>query len=302
MDRLKHLAVFIRVAENGSFSKCAEEFAVGQSTISKAIDALEEELGSKLLARSTRSVALTEEGRKVLSEAKHVVEAYETLLDTVDLKSQPKGTIKVTCPAALGSLYLVPRLKAFMKLYPDIVLRLVVTDSYLDFVDNDIDVAIRVGQLHEGPFVAKKVGEIPRIAVASAKYLQEQPAPKGLDDLQRHSCILVGKSAGVATWLSTGADGVARAIEVRSNIIVDTHLALQTAVRSGLGIGLGGRFLFEDGGQLKPGLVQILKKERFQPFPVHILFRGTRHLPARVRVFIDYIFEDLKKQEWLHTR
>ncbi|MBI3714597.1 MAG: LysR family transcriptional regulator [Betaproteobacteria bacterium] len=299
MDRIKALTVFIRVVETGSFSKCASELGLGQPSVSKTIDALESELGVKLLRRSTRSLALTEEGKKLLDEARKVVEAYAELLATAQLKAVPQGIVRVTCPTALGSLYLIPRLPAFSKKHPDIKVHLKLSDTFLDLVEGDIDVAFRVGEIAAGNFVAKKVGRLQRIAVAGEPYLAAHPAPKTLPDLRKHSCIVVTKNGTSAIWSTGQPDGASQAIEVQGRYVVDSHLAVRAAVEAGLGIGLAAQFIFEERGRLAKGLVRVLRKVPFQSYPVHILFQQAKNLPARTRLFVDFFYEDLRKQAWM---
>jgi LysR family transcriptional regulator, regulator for bpeEF and oprC len=299
MSRIRNLSVLIRVAETGSFSRCAEAMGVGQPTISKAVDALERDLGIKLLNRSTRSLSLTEDGRRIYGEAKKVIDSYDDLLASANLKSVPKGLVRITCPNALGSLYLIPRLRQFMKEHSAIQVQLRVTDSFLDLYDNDIDVSFRIGEIHSGQFIAKRVGNLPRIAVASRRYLREYPAPQSLADLKSHRCISVSRSASASVWTGTSETGRQFALNVNGSLIVDNHLAVRPAVESGLGIGLATKFIFEDHGKLGRGLEQVLKKVRFKSFPMHILFKESKNLPSRVRVLVDFFYEDLQRQQWL---
>ncbi len=295
MDRLKNLSIFIRTIETGSFTRCAHEMGVSQSMISKAINALEDELKVKLLVRNTRKLSLTEDGKRILKGAQSVVESYESLIESSHQAFTPSGTIRVTCPTALGSIYLVPKLRQFLKLYPEINVQLLVTDSFLDFVGEDIDVALRVGELKVEHVVAKRVGWLPRMVVASKMYLTENGVPKTLSDLKNQNCIVVGNSLTTSWPIENRKGGV----PIRGSILVDNHLILRSAVQSGLGIGLGAKFLFEEKGKLQKGLVELFKGEAFQSLPLHVVFRETKNLPMRSRAFIDFIFADLRKQEWI---
>lgn len=301
MDRLKTLAILLKVAETGSFSKCAEELNLGQPAVSKAIDSLEKDLGTKVFLRSTRRLSFTEDGRRLLAEARKVIDSYDEFVAASQLKSVPKGLVRVTCPNALGTLYLIPALRKFMRMHPQIAIQLRITDSYLDIFENDIDVALRVGDLEPSPLVAKYLGQIPRIAVASESYLNENGIPLSISDLDQHGCVAVSRSGSTAIWEGTNADGKAFASEIKGRVVVDNHLALRAAVESGLGIGLAGKFLFSDKNGLRRGLRPILKKVDFKSFPVHLVFKESRTLPARVRLFVDHIFEDLRKQDWIES-
>lgn len=301
MDRLKSLSVLLRVVELGSFSRCAQESNVGQPTVSRAIDGLERELGVRILHRNTRRLSLTEDGKRVLAEAKKVIGSYEDLLSASQLKSLPKGVIRVTCPTALGSIYLIPALRRFMKTHPQIKIHLQVTDAYLDLFENDIDVGLRVGELPSSQTIAKNVGSLPRIAVASEPYLNENPAPKLISDLTNHSCIIVKKAGRAAIWQGITADKKPFSVEINARFVVDNHLALLAAVDAGLGIGLAAKFIFEEKGILRKRLNQVLKKIEFKPYPVSLVFNESKNLPARTRLFIDFFYEDLRKQPWIET-
>lgn len=299
MDRLKTLAILLRVAETGSFSRCAEEMGIGQPAVSKAVDGLEKELGVKLLHRNTRSLSLTEEGKLIFLEAKKVIDAYEELVATSQSKSLPRGVVRVTCPNALGSLYLIPALRRFMKEYPQITVHLRITDSYLDLYEHDIDVAFRIGELEADRIIAKRVGSLPRIVVGSRDYFKENPVPRAIPDLTSHSCIIVGKSGSSAVWAGTGPDKQSFSAEVNGRFVVDSHLALCAAVDAGMGIALGASFLFVDNGRMRKHLVQVLKKVHFKPFPVNVVFREAKNIPARIRLFIDFFYDDLRRQPWV---
>jgi DNA-binding transcriptional LysR family regulator len=299
MDRIRSLTIFIRVAESGSFSKCAEALRLGQPTISKVIDALESELGAKLFNRSTRTITLTEEGKAILQEARKVVDCYEELVQSADAKSAAQGIVRVTCPVAFGSLYLIPRLKRFNKEFPQIKIHLQMTDKFLDLTEHDVDVAFRIGELTDDNYVAKRIGRLARIAVAHQEYLDKNAPPKTLNDLKQHCCIIVGKNEATARWSGKSKTGQAFSIEVQGPYSIDSFLGLKYAVESGLGIGLAVKLIFENDGKLPQHLIPVLPQLQFQPLPLHILFKQSRHLPKRVRTVIDFFGEDLKAQSWV---
>lgn len=298
MDKIRSLTIFVRVAETGSFSKCAEALRLGQPTVSKAIDALETELGTKLFSRSTRSIALTDEGKAILQEARKVVDSYEELVQSADSKSAVQGVVRVTCPVAFGSLYLIPGLKRFNKKFPQIKIHLQMTDRFLDLVEHDVDVAFRIGELADGNYVAKNIGRLERIAVAHQEYLDENPAPKNVEDLKKHCCIIVGKSDATSWWSGRSKNNQSFSVEVQGPYSVDSFLGLKYAVESGLGIGLAAKFIFEIGNKLPKHLIRVLPQLQFQPFPLNILFKQSRHLPTRVRTVIEFFSEDMKVQPW----
>jgi DNA-binding transcriptional LysR family regulator len=301
MDKIRSLAIFVRVAETGSFSRCAEVLRLGQPTVSKAINSLERELGAKLFNRNTRSIILTEEGKCILQEARKVVGSYDELVQSAGLKSAAQGVVRVTCPVAFGSLYLIPKLNRFHRNFPNIKVHLQMTDRFLDLVENDVDVAFRIGKVEVGNYVAQHIGDVERIAVAHQAYLSENPAPNAAEDLKQHSCILVGKNDATSWWSGRRKNGQSFSIEVQGPYSVDSFLGLKYAVESALGIGLAVKFIFESDGRLPRHLVRILPQLQFQSLPLHILFAQSRHQPARLRTVIDFFGADLKEQSWIRT-
>lgn len=302
MDKIRSLTIFIRVAETGSFSRSADALGLGQPAVSKAINSLERELGVKLFSRNTRSILLTEEGKTALREARKVVDSYEELMQSAGSKTAVQGVVRLTCPVAFGSLYLIPKLNRFHRKFPDIKIQLQMTDRFLDLVDNDIDVAFRIGKLADGNYVAKSIGDIERIAVAHREYLNETRPPRVLEDLKEHCCIVVGSNDATSRWSGRGKNGQPFLIEVKGPYSVDSYLGLKYAVEAALGVGLAVKFVFEQGGKLPKHLMQVLPQLQFESLPLHILFMQSRHLPARVRTVVDFFVEDLKQQPWVKSR
>lgn len=298
MDRLKSLFILLKVSESGSFSSSAKELGIGQPAVSRAVESFEQELGVKIFHRSTRKLSLTDEGRKIIAEARKVTESYEQLLFVSQLKSEHQGLVRVTCPNALGTVYLIPAVLRFNKLYPQIAIQLRITDSYLNFYENEIDVALRVGELKSSQMIAKYIGNLQRIAVASDLYIRTAGVPNSVSELADHNCIIVNNVGSGAYWEGVESDAKSFSTKVEGKIVVDNYLALRAAVESGLGIGLAGRFLFAEKGRLRKGLSQVLAHIEFNSQPVHLVFREKKNLPARIRLFVDFILNDLREQDW----
>jgi DNA-binding transcriptional LysR family regulator len=297
MDRLKSLQTLTMVIETGGFSKAARALGVGQPAVSKAIGMLEREFGVKLLNRGTH-ISPTEDGVRLYEEARKVVDAYGGLQEVTARKSTPMGLVRVTCPNALGTLYLIPKLKEFLRFYPEITVELRVSDAFVDLHENDIDVAIRVGEPRGDRLIAKKVCDLKRVAVGAASYFQDHAIPRKPQDLQNHACVIVGHTHGTDDWPYVTPGGARSSIEVFGRVVVDNHLALRTAVEAGLGIGLAAGFIYDGEGLDSGRLVRVLPEYEFRPFPLHLMFKDARLIPARVRLFIDFLYADLKRQPW----
>ena len=296
MDRLKSLQTLTTIVETGGFSKAARALGLGQPAVSKAINALEREFGVKLLNRGAR-VSLTEDGSRLYEEARKVVDAYDRLQEASARKSTPAGLVRVTCPNALGSIYLIPRLREFLRLYPEINVELRVTDAFVDLHEEDVDVAVRVGEPRGDRLIAKKICDLKRIAVAARSYLEDHPIPRRPQDLQHHACIIVGH-AHADQWTFVTESGLRSSVSVTGKVVVDNYLALRSAVEAGLGIGLAAGFIYDADGLNSGRLQRVLPDVHFRSFPLHLMFKDARLIPARVRLFIDFLFADLKRQPW----
>jgi DNA-binding transcriptional LysR family regulator len=298
MDRLKRLETLIKVVEAGGLSKAARAIGTGQPAVSKAIDALERDFSVKLLNRSTRHVSLTEDGARFYEESRRVVDAYGALSEEAARKSVAAGLVRVTCPNALGSVYLIPKLREFLDLYPKIRVELHVTDAFVDLYEQDIDVALRVGEPHDERLIARKVCELRRYAVAATSYLAANPAPRRPQDLRNHSCIIAGRADARAEWLYLTKSGSQSSVTVTGKVVVDNFLALRTCVEAGLGIGLAAAFIYDPGSMTSGRVQRVLPHIEFTPLPLSVMFKDARLLPARVRVFLDFLLADLKRQPW----
>lgn len=298
MDRLKALQTLAIVVESGGFSKAARILGMGQPSVSKAINALERDFGVRLFNRGA-GVSLTEDGEHFYKEARKVVEAYGGLEEAAARKSTAAGLVRVTCPNALGTIYLIPKLKEFLRLYPEITVELRVTDAFVDLHEHDIDVAIRVGQPRGDRLIAKKVCDLQRLAVGATCYFEQHPIPQKPQDLLRHACVVVGHASATEEWVYSTAAGARASITVAGRVVVDNYLALRTAVEAVLGIGLAAGFIYDPEDLASGRLQRVLADIHFRPFPLHLMFKDARLIPAIVRLFIEFLFADLKRQPWV---
>lgn len=293
MDTIDRLKIFLRVAESGTFSGVATELGLGQPAVSKAISALEERFGSKLLHRNTRGLSLTEEGERFYEQGLGVIERFDEL-QGAPASSGARRRIRIACPMAFGTLRLIKLVAQFNRLHRDIELDLRLSDTFVDLVEDGIDVAFRFGALRDSAYVARKLGDLPRIVVASREYLRRAPPLRTVADLARHQCVVRGGQPSDATW--TFGE---RSVRVSGALKVDNFLALREAVLAGAGVGLGGTVTFFDGARLHPKLVRVLPSQPLSPLPVHLVFARDRFLPTRVRTFIDHFVAVVQREPWL---
>jgi len=293
MDRLSAMNMFVRVVETGSFSAVAKELNSTQPTISKNVAELESWLGAKLLNRSTRSLRLTETGTDYYERCVAILQDVEEAEQVVgQLQTQPKGLVRVSAVVAFGSLHLVPRLEAFFTQYPDIKVDIRLNDRVVDLVEEGIDVAFRMGKLPDSNLIAKRLCSSPYVTVASPEYLKNKGIPKHPRDLRDHNYIVYSDASG-RQETAFQENGTPFFVHVEGNLITNNTEAMRTALLSGLGISRGPWWLVGDA--ISNGdLVEVLQEFQPDQLDIHAVYSPGRHLPSKVRCFIDYFAEEFR--------
>ena len=289
---IRRLQYFSRVAETGSFSAVAKEYSVGQPMISKAIQALEKELGVKLFNRSTRGLALTEEGETAYQHSLRLLENYEQLVATQQASSKARGIVRVAVPMTLGTLKIIPKLEQFLNEHPDILIDLKMSDTFTDLINDGIDIAVRVGDVDDNRLVVKPVGFLRRELVASKTYLKIHGTPKKPADLKFHSCI-IGSSRHASRQWAFKKEGKKVVVGVSGKIIVDSMFGIREAVLANLGIANVGELIFSE-PRLGQHVKAILTDYELDPHPMSLVFLPNKTMPLRIRVVVDFLSELLK--------
>jgi|TARA_B100002003_G_scaffold251911_1_gene298822 DNA-binding transcriptional LysR family regulator len=285
--------MFVRVVETGSFSAVAKELNSTQPTISKNIAELELWLGAKLLTRSTRSLRLTETGTDYYERCVAILQDVEEAEQVVGLlQTQPKGLVRVSAVVAFGRLHIVPRLQAFFDQYPDIKVDLRLNDRVVDLVEEGIDVAFRMGELPDSNLIARKLCASPVVTVASPGYLKINGTPNHPSDLRYHNYI-VYSDAGRREEMAFQEDGAPFYVRVEGNLATNNTEAMRAALISGLGISRGPRWLIGD-AIANGDLVEILPDYQPDAMSIHTVYSSGRHLPSKVRCFIDFFTAQFK--------
>lgn len=287
MDKLGAMATFTRVTELGSLSAAARDLQLSQPAVSQQITSLEQQLGVLLLYRTTRSVTLTEAGQRYYQQIKPVLAAVaeaEEALQGVSHRLQ--GNLRIHAPSGFGQRHLTPLAIAFQQKHPELNIELSLTDAIADVVGEGIDVAIRFGELRAPGTVARRLGEVQRVLVASPNYLAQYGTPTTLSELSQHPHISYSGLAGNNLTLS-GAQGIER-VDVRTVFRANNTFALLAAIESGLGI--GGAQVPLIGEALKQRkLTIILTDYHYPPLPVHAVYPATRFIPAKVKAWVDFL-------------
>ncbi len=288
MTDLNLMAIFARVVEAGSFAEAARRMATSRSAISKAVAKLEKELGARLLNRTTRYLSLTEIGASVSEHCTRMLSEAEQARKLVDsLTTAPRGLLRVSASVAFGTLHIAPALAVFLSRYPEIRIDLTITDRWVDLAEEGYDVAIRVTGAPPPNWVARKLAPVRRKLCATPGYFDQRGVPQSPADLVHHNCLDYTRSGEQGHWRFTGPDGDI-SVPVTGPLHVDDDEALSQAVLGGLGIGLLPTFII--GKDLQSGKLQAALSE-YIPVEQHVyaMYLPTRHLPSKVRVFIDFL-------------
>lgn len=289
MDRIESLRIFSRVVQCGSFSKAASTLQIPRSSVSMAIQELEARVGTRLLARTTRRVAPTQEGIVFYERCERLVGDYEEVEGLFRQSSSlPTGRLSVNVPGRMGRLIFAPALPDFLSHYPKIELEMGVTDRAVDLVHEGIDCAVRVGPLSDSSLVARKIADITLCNCASPAYLRRHGTPVTIDDLDRHLAVGYASptSGRIEDWeWVAGGEVKSRAMPARVTVNnAEAYIACCLA-----GLGLIQIPLYDVQHHLAAGeLVEVMPDLRAAPMPVHILYPHRRHLSRRLQVFVDW--------------
>jgi DNA-binding transcriptional LysR family regulator len=294
-DRLDNIAIFVAVAEHESFAEAARRLNRTPAAITRAVATLEEHLRIRLLNRTTRSVSLTDEGARYLEVSRRLLAAYGELegLETQADRVQPHGILQVTAPAMFGRLHVLPAISSFLSLYPKVDIRALFLDRVVSLVDEGIDVGIRLGDLPDSSLRAVRAGQISMGVYASPDYLARHGTPQTPQDLGNHATI---SSLAVHPipdrWSFDGAGGVGH-VAIKPRLVVNTNDAAADAAAAGLGLIF--QVCYQVDAHLRSGALQQVLVDFAPPsFPIHVVHPAGRFVPAKLRLFIDHVAQELR--------
>ena len=288
MDRLSCDRMFAAVMETGSFTQAAARFGTTSGQASKLVSKLESALGVRLLNRTTRAVSPTEAGRAYFDRLRPLLEEFDALDAALhDVTAAPRGRLRITAPLTFGLLELMPLLNSFATLWPDIELDVSFTDRVVNLVDEGFDLAIRVGRPVDSTMIARKLCEMRLITLAAPSWLAEHGTPQTPEDLSDLPCILDGNFRDQGRWPFI-KEGAAINVAVRGRLRFTNAEACLRAAEAGLGLACVPGFVAARA--LGEGRVQqVLAAFEPEPFGVYAIYPHSRHLAAKVRVFVDYL-------------
>jgi LysR family transcriptional regulator for bpeEF and oprC len=296
MDRFDTMLAFTRVVELASFTKAAISLNLPKTTISAQVFALEKRLSVKLLHRTTRHVSVTTDGASYYERAIRLLnELEETEASLTQTLSKPKGRLRVDVPAPVGRLIIIPALKDFFNRYPDIDLEIGCNDRPVDLLEEGVDCVIRVGNPFDQSLVARRVGSLRFIFVATPEYLNQYGRPKNPEDMERHNGLhYFSSKTGKIFEFDVLIDGVSKEIATHRKVAINDGDAILAACLAGLGICQSPTFMVQDHIVLGEYLSENL--------PINALYPPNRHLSSKVRIFIDWIAELFENSDLIQVK
>ena len=289
MDRLQAIELFIRVVDLGSFSKAALDMGMGQPSATKLVAALEKQLGSRLLHRTTHGVTPTEIGALYYDKCKLIVHHMdEAQSASTLLQSQVRGALRISTSVAFGRRVLSPLVMRFMQMHPKLQIELNFDDRYTNLVEQGIDVAIRMGPLADSTLGARYLGINPWVVVASSSYLTARGTPLKLADLAVHDALIYSTVQGDARWHLTGADGRLQNVPVKGPLRSNNLSALLVAARSGMGLAALPKYVADE--SVRSGrLTEVLTDWTLPSQEIHAVYPSPQLVPAKVSSFVSWL-------------
>jgi DNA-binding transcriptional LysR family regulator len=290
MDRIDAMQAFVAVADLQGFAPAARKLGLSPSGVTRLIAALEERLGARLLQRTTRSVTLTDVGARYLERARRILSDVEEAEAAAEgERTRPSGRLVVSAPIGFGRLHVSPVMTAYLERYPEVSGELRLADRMINLVEDGVDLAVRIGHLADSTLVARHVGEMRRIVVASPGYLKQRGEPKTPEATASHDTIQFGATAVTAEWRFV-KDGHEFRVNYTPRFTTNSaDAAIQYAEQDG---GLTRVLAYQAADAIKRGRLRIILAKFEQPaLPIHIVYPTSRLLSAKVRTFIDLVTE-----------
>lgn len=295
MDLDSAFRVFLRVAETESFSTAAKQLGLGQPAVSKQISALEEQLGTRLLHRTTRSITLTDEGREFVGHARHAIAATDFALERVQrVKAMPSGTLRLSCQSGFARLKVVPRLPVILDMFPDLDIDLVLEDSWPNLVEQGIDLRIHIGDVEDESVIAQLIGHSPIRVFGSKAYFEKNGIPQSAADLTNHRVLRFTGHDRQRRW-TLSKDGKTETIDPHGRVGINSLDVLREAVWRGVGITSCPEWMLADSeGQLED-VIPVLTDYDMGEVAMYACYASRHFVPQKVRIFIDFLKEEYRR-------
>jgi DNA-binding transcriptional LysR family regulator len=300
MDRFDELVVFTAILDSGSLTAAARRLRRSSPAVTRALAALEQRAGTRLIERTTRRLSPTEAGRRLARQAHQLLTDYSDALEGVkEERNAPlQGLLRVTAPSLFGRWHVIPLVGSFQEAHPGMRVELVLTNRALDLVAEGIDVAVRIGPLTRSGLIARRVGQVRRIVFASPRYIERRGRPRTPKDLMRHDIVFNPHRPMAAQWRFR-VSGRERAVRFTPKLMISDIEGVLHAVRAGRGIGRALSYQVAD--DLASGtVVRVLREFEPPAHPVHLVVLSARHMPPAVRAFLDHAARGLDSLSVIH--
>ncbi|MCC6072456.1 LysR family transcriptional regulator [Massilia sp. GCM10020059] len=301
MGQFRQISTFVEVVARGSLSAAARAEGIAPAMIGRRLDALETRLGVKLLQRTTRRLVLTNEGAAFLEDCQRILSELEEAESAVAERSaKASGHLLVSAPAGFGRQHVAPLLPSFLAEHRDVTVNLNLTDRIVDVVGEGVDVAIRIASLSDSSLVGVKLVDNQRVLVASPAYLRRKGTPRTLADLARHNCLAISSEGSQRGW-AFSENGKIVTIKVAGNMVCNDGAVLHDWALSGKG--LAWRSMWEVGSDIEAGRLRTVLDQFAAPGnDIYAMFAQRRHLPLRIRAFVDFLRHTYSGKDYWRKR
>jgi DNA-binding transcriptional LysR family regulator len=300
MDRFQEMQIFATVAQEQGFSAAARRLSLSAASVTRAVAALEQRIGTQLLIRTTRNVHLSEAGQRYLEDCRRIlVEVQEAEDSAAGSHAQPRGQLTVTAPVLFGELFVTPLMAGYLTQYPDVSINALLVDRVVSMVEEGIDVAVRIGELPDSNQHAIRVGEVRRVICASPAYLAQHGRPEHPQALAGAPVVATSSIGQLRSWPFVD-QGEAISVRPEPRLVVTANQAAIAAAC--LGLGLTRVLSYQVAGKVASGELEIVLADfELPPLPIHVVYQGGRKAPARVRSFVDHAVKTLREHPALQN-
>ena len=290
MDRLDEFDVFLAILDTGSLVGASRKLGRSAPAVTRLLASLEQRVATRLLERTTRHLAATEAGMRLATQARQVLALYETAV-VDDASMAMRGKLRVTAPMVFGRRHVAPIVNSYLDLYPEMQVEMVMSDRNLDMIEEGLDIAVRIGPLADTTLVARRVGQVRQLLVASADYIARRGMPQTPDDLPQHDVIFTSGRLNALEWRFR-EDGRDRVVQLTPRLTVNEIDAALLAAKAGRGLTRALSYQVAD--DLQSGvLVRVLQAYESVALPVQLVVTSTRHMAPKLRAFLDHAVEQL---------
>ena len=301
MDSLTDIVVFVRVVDDGSFTRAAERLKLSRSVVSKYVTRLEGRLGARLLNRTTRRLSLTEAGRIFYERSRRGLQDIEEAEAEVSrLQEKPRGVLRINSPMSFGILHIAPALPEFLAQHPEVSVEMNLDDRVVDVIEEGFDVSIRIAEMPDSSLIARRLAPCRHVIVAAPAYLEKHGTPRTPEDLRDHNIISFSYQTSAYDWHFISPDNKQISVPVSGSMQANNSLALREALLRGVGITRTPTFVV--GKDVQDGhLLSILGNYRTLEVSIYLVYPQRRHLSPKVRAFVDFMADRISEPPYWDT-